>query len=90
MMCYFHKMKNKTVCIKLFCKQKPLLKNIPIVFLLAQVFFFLKRKSVVLILWLKNESLDTKKPQGTEAAPERLFNVFSRNERFSGSSPLAA
>ena len=32
---------------KLFCKQKPLLKNIPIVFLLAQVFFFLKRKSVV-------------------------------------------
>ena len=34
---------------KLFCKQKPLLKNIPIVFLLAQVFFFLKRKSVVLI-----------------------------------------
>jgi UDPglucose 6-dehydrogenase/UDP-N-acetyl-D-galactosamine dehydrogenase len=32
---------------KLFCKQKPLLKNIPIVFLLAQVFFFLKRKSVL-------------------------------------------
>jgi UDP-N-acetyl-D-mannosaminuronate dehydrogenase len=31
----------------LFCKQKPLLKNIPIVFLLAQVFFFLKRKSVL-------------------------------------------
>jgi UDPglucose 6-dehydrogenase/UDP-N-acetyl-D-galactosamine dehydrogenase len=31
---------------KLFCKQKPLLKNIPIVFLLAQVFFCKKKKCV--------------------------------------------
>jgi len=64
-------MKNKTACIKLFCKQKPLLKmltllfckqkpllkNIPIVFLLVQVFFFLKRKSVFTHISLKGRDM---------------------------------
>jgi len=42
-------MKNKTACA--------LLKNIPIVFLLAQVFFFLKRKSVFTHISLKGRDM---------------------------------